>query len=108
MARSSPRSSSAHHAPSNVVDPTPRAPGSLPPPDETQDHLELPHESDQSTHATASEPVPAMRQAHQDLKKGQVDTDMRATPGLDAAQRRRYVPGAGGRPPTLKDKPSGR
>lgn len=108
MARSSPPPPSAHQAPRNVVDRTPRAPGSPPPADGTQDHLELPHESDQSTHATASEPDPTMRQAHQDLQKGQVDTDMRATPGLDAQRRQRYVRGAGGQPPAQKNKPGGR
>ena len=93
------------NAPANVVDRTPRAPGSMPPKDEAQDHLELPHESDQSTHTTASTPDPAMRQAHKDLQEGQVDTDMRATSGLDAEQRKRYVPGAGGQPPTQKAQP---
>ncbi|WP_212745096.1 hypothetical protein [Hydrogenophaga sp. 2FB] len=91
-------------APPHPVDRTPRAPGALPPLDEAQDHLELPHESDQSTHTTAPAPDPAMRQAHKDLKEGQVDTDMRATPGLDAEQRKRYVPGAGGQPPSQKAK----
>lgn len=105
MARSAPRPPSPGKAPSSVVDRTPRAPGSAPAADETQDHLELPHESDQSTHTTAQEPDPAMRQAHQDLKQGQVDTDMRATPGLDAQRRQRYVSGAGGQPPQ-KGKPS--
>ena len=77
------------------VDRSPRAPGS-PPPTRADEHLELPHERDQSTHSTAARPDPGMRQAKKDLDAGQVDTDMRATPGLDAAQRARYVPGAGG------------
>lgn len=91
-----------HSAPSNPVDRTPRAPGAMPPRDDAQEHLELPHEADQSTHTTAPAPDPAMRQAHQDLQEGQVDTDMRATPGLDAEQRKRYVPGEGGEPPSQK------
>lgn len=63
--------------------------------------LKLPHERDQSTDNTASQPHAEMKQARKDLEAGQVDTDMRASPGLDAAQRKRYVPGAGGQgPPT--------
>lgn len=90
-----------HRAPTHPVDRTPRAPGS-PPPEETDDHLELPHEREQSTKTTAATPDPAMRQAHKDLEAGQVDTDMRATPGLDAAQRAAYVSGAGGQTPSQK------
>lgn len=82
-------------APENPVSRGPRAPGACPPTPEDE-HLRLPHERDQSRRATASEPDPAMRQAHQDLNEGQVDTDMRATPGLDAQRRARQVPGAGG------------
>jgi len=92
------------HDPSNPVSRTPDAPGSTPG-READDHLELPHERDQSTTSTASAPNPDMRQAHQDLKEGQVDTDMRATPGLDADQRADYVTGAGGRPPSQKPPP---
>jgi hypothetical protein len=33
-----------------------------------------------------------MRQASRDLQAGQVDTDLRATPGLDAPRRRKLVP----------------
>lgn len=91
--------------PSNPVSRTPRAPGSKPG-READDHLELPHERDQSTNSTAQAPDPEMQQAHQDLKDGQVDTDMRATPGLDAGQRADYVPGAGGESPTQKAPPS--
>ncbi len=40
-----------------------------------------------------------MRQAHRDLEAGLVDTDMRATPGLDAQRRTKLVPGAAGKPP---------
>jgi hypothetical protein len=38
-------------------------------------------------------------QAKRDLDAGLVDTDMRATPGLDAEQREKLVPGPGGKPP---------
>ncbi|MGE0351035.1 hypothetical protein [Hydrogenophaga sp.] len=85
--------------PSNPVDRTPRAPGSTPT-TEAEEHLELPHERDESTGSTSPIPDPGMRQAHRDLRSGQVDTDMRAPPGLDAEQRARYVPGAGGLHPS--------
>lgn len=87
-----------HSAPRNPVDRSPRAPGS-PPPHTDDEHLELPHERDQSTENTAPEPDAEMEQASKDLEAGQVDTDMRNSPGLDAEQRKRYVPGAGGQKP---------
>jgi hypothetical protein len=49
--------------------------------------LKLPHERDQSMHTTAPVPDPKMLQAKRDLDAGLVDTDMRATPGLDAQRR---------------------
>lgn len=61
--------------------------------------LPLPHERDESTGATAVEPDPVMVQAKRDIDAGMVDTDMRATPGLDARRRARIVPGPGGKPP---------
>ena len=89
--------------PAHPVSRTPRAPGSAPPaPDD--EHLELPHEREQSTETTAPAPDPEMTQAHKDLEAGQVDTDMRATPGQDADQRSAYVPGAGVQPPSQKKK----
>jgi hypothetical protein len=39
-------------------------------------------------------------QAKRDIVTGMVDTDMRATPGLDAQLRVRWVPGPGGKPPS--------
>jgi hypothetical protein len=72
------------HDPSNPVSRTPDAPGSTPGSD-ADDHLELPHERDQSTTSTASAPDPDMRQAHQDLKD--------------------YVAGAGGQPTSQKAPP---
>lgn len=53
----------------------------------------LPHERDQQTAATNAEPDPQMRRAARDLKQGQVDTDLRATPGLDADRRGDMVKG---------------
>lgn len=52
--------------------------------------LALPHERDQgpATGTGGPGPVdPVMRQAHEDLQNGLVDTDLRATPGLDAQRR---------------------
>ncbi|MDR7097081.1 hypothetical protein [Hydrogenophaga laconesensis] len=96
----------SHGDPENPVQRSPRAPGSSPA-SEADEHLELPHERDQSTKTTASAPDRGMRQAQKDLEAGQVDTDMRVTPGLDAEQRARYVPGAGGRAPSRStDAPS--
>lgn len=53
----------------------------------------LPHERDESAGDTAAEPDPVIQQAARDLQQGQVDTDLRATPGLDAARRRPHEPG---------------
>ncbi len=61
--------------------------------------LPLPHERDQSIEATATAPDPQMVQAKRDIDAGLVDTDMRATPGLDAKRREGLVPGPGGKPP---------
>lgn len=61
--------------------------------------LNLPHERDESLNATAAKPDPVMVQAKRDIDAGLVDTDMRATPGLDAKLRAKLVPGAGGKPP---------
>lgn len=62
--------------------------------------LALPHERDESTDATAATPDPLMVQAKRDIDAGMVDTDMHATPGLDAKLRARLVPGPGGKPPS--------
>lgn len=61
--------------------------------------LALPHERDESTGITTEAPDPLMVQAQRDIEAGLVDTDMRATPGLDAKRRARLVPGPGGKPP---------
>lgn len=73
------------------------APGSAPA--DLGSQLPLPHERDQSAGATAVAPDPVIAQAKRDIDAGLVDTDMRATPGLDATLRARLVPGPGGKPP---------
>jgi hypothetical protein len=66
--------------------------------------MKLPHERDQSGHTTADKPDPKMVQAKRDIDAGLVDTDMRATPGLDAQLREQLVPGPAGKsPPTSRD-----
>ncbi|MFA7608205.1 MAG: hypothetical protein WCY08_16685 [Rhodocyclaceae bacterium] len=66
----------------------PHAPGTA---GDGEPGLRLPHERDQGTDATSSTPDPVIKQAHDDLKSGQVDTDLRGIAGLDAKQRRRLV-----------------
>ena len=61
--------------------------------------LALPHERDESTDTTAEAPDPLMVQAKRDIDAGLVDTDMHATPGLDAQLRARLVPGPSGKTP---------
>ncbi|WP_416762939.1 hypothetical protein ACNI65_10660 [Roseateles sp. So40a] len=86
-----------------LLDKAPVAPGSVKP-DATpvhNDDVQLPHERDQSvgadatggmgTGAAGEDQRAVMGQAHEDLKQGQVDTDLRATPGLDAQRRDRLV-----------------
>lgn len=72
----------------------PIAPGSAPP--SLGRGLPLPHERDESTGSTDAAPRKVMKRAKQDIDAGLVDTDMRATPGLDAERRRKLVPGPGG------------
>lgn len=92
-------------SPANMVSRTPRAPGAKPA-QEDEEHLQLPHERDQNSQMTDPKPRRVMVQAAKDIENGLVDTDMRATPGLDAEQRARDVPGSNG-PPTTKDDKSG-
>jgi hypothetical protein len=61
--------------------------------------LPLPHERDESPDPGDVSPDPVIAQAKRDIDAGLVDTDMRATPGLDAKLRVRLVPGPGGKPP---------
>jgi hypothetical protein len=60
-------------------------------------NLPLPHEHDQRTGEVDPQPRDVIRQAQDDIEAGQVDTDMRATPGLDAARRAQLVKGESGR-----------
>jgi hypothetical protein len=53
--------------------------------------LKLPHERDESVGAAGQAPRKVIEQARRDLEAGQVDTDMRATPGLDAQRRGKLV-----------------
>ena len=98
---------SAHTAPDQPVVPPqpvePDTPFELPP-EEGDAPLKLPHERDQDTGMTNHVPDLAMLQAYKDLERGLVDTDMRATPGLDAARRAADVPGAGGQLPRQDEK----
>jgi hypothetical protein len=55
----------------------------------------LPHERDEGATRTSGPVDPKVAQAAKDLDAGQVDTDLRATPGLDAARRRGMVRGGG-------------
>ena len=64
----------------------------------------LPHDRDQQATATNATPDPHMKRAARDLKEGQVDTDLRATPGLDANRRGDMV--EGGETGAGKQKPS--
>jgi hypothetical protein len=68
------------------------APRAATPPAGGTPALPLPHELDESVGHVASAPDPVIEQASKDIEAGLVDTDMRATPGLDAARRRRLVP----------------
>jgi hypothetical protein len=54
--------------------------------------LPLPHEREQAPGHVNPTPQPEIAQAKRDLDAGLVDTDMHATPGLDAQRRARAVP----------------
>jgi len=56
--------------------------------------LALPHERDESTGQVAAQPDPVIVQAHKDMEGGLVDTDLRATAGLDAARCKALVGGS--------------
>ncbi|MES2952207.1 MAG: hypothetical protein V4858_27085 [Pseudomonadota bacterium] len=81
---------------------TPVAPGSEPATTQEEGELLLPHERDQSDRNVGETPDPVIQQAKRDIDAGLVDTDMRATPGLDAERRERLVPGPGGKPPLTR------
>ena len=87
--------------PTAVGNPTPSAPieSELPPTGTFPSQgkaLPIPHENDAPA-AADNAPRKVMEQAYKDLANGLVDTDMRATPGLDAQRREALVPGQGGR-----------
>ena len=50
-------------------------------------------------HLTDEQPSEVIEQAKRDLDAGQVDTDLRSTPGLDAEQKKKLLRGAGGAKP---------
>jgi hypothetical protein len=82
--------------------PVGRQPATPPRPPRTpapSDELALPHERDESPDATEAGTDATVAQAQRDLAAGQVDTDMRATPGLDAERREQLVKGPGGQTP---------
>ena len=102
--KTTPRSDSAPAPSRRMLDKAPVAPGSVAPdaaPTHNDDDAQLPHERDQSVGADATggmgsgaageDQRAVIGQAHEDLKQGQVDTDLRATPGLDAERRDRLV-----------------
>jgi hypothetical protein len=68
-----------------------RKPSYRPPPATAAPKAKLPHVRDQSPGSVGTEPRKVMQQAYKDLQAGLVDTDMRATPGLDAQRRRKLV-----------------
>ena len=86
-----PRASRARPAqgrPSTVVEPVKVAPDAGPP---LGRQLPLPHERDESTGQVDPRPQEVIRQAQRDIEAGLVDTDLRATPGLDADTRARLL-----------------
>jgi len=52
----------------------------------------LPHERDESDDSQASPPRPEMQQAAADIESGQVDTDRRNIPGVEAVKSNVPVP----------------
>ncbi len=56
------------------------------------DELPLPHDRDESISHVNPMPDPKIVQAKRDIDSGMVDTDMHATPGLDARLRKKLVP----------------
>ena len=69
----------------------PHAPGARPTSGATGPDLPLPHERDQAHGAARKTTDPVIEQAAHDVASGQVDTDMRAQPGLDAQRREQLV-----------------
>lgn len=63
----------------------------------------MPHERDEAPDDQSIAPRKDMKQAYDDLQNGQVDTDLRNTPGVDSVMS----PPAETRPPRKKLKPDG-
>lgn len=104
-------------APRRLLDKAPVSPGTAHADEMTGDaDAQLPHERDQSiggdstgslgTGAAGDRQREVMGQAGKDLRQGQVDTDMRATPGMDA-ERREHLVNDPGRPGPSKDSTGG-
>ena len=69
----------------------PIAPGTTPQQAEPSGtELPMPHERDERMDVRP-EPDPMVERAGRDLAEGQVDTDLRTTPGLDAERRERLL-----------------
>jgi hypothetical protein len=75
-----------------------KKPGELPVTSPSETTTEDPEVKADSINGASVKPDPVIEQAKQDLDAGLVDTDMRATAGLDAKRRARLVPGAAGQP----------
>ena len=69
-------------------------------PDEGMTPAHIPDDPEHERLVDPGTPVidPVIAQAQRDFDAGMVDTDMHATPGLDARLRARLVPGPGGKP----------
>lgn len=84
--------------PSPKPGPTARTHTGMPPPAAAEplppENLPLPHERDEASGQTSRQPDPIIQQAKRDIDRNLVDTDMRATPGLDAERRKALVAGA--------------
>ncbi len=63
-------------------------------PDNPTKPLTLPQEREGALDYVNPEPDPVIERAARDLAEGQVDTDLHATPGLDAERLRQHTPGA--------------
>lgn len=78
--------------------PTARTHTRMPPPAAAEppppEDLALPHERDEASGQTSHQPDPVIHQAKRDIDRRLVDTDMRATPGLDAQRREALVSGS--------------
>jgi len=68
-----------------------RRPSNKLPPATGTPKARLPHVRDQSPGSVGTEPRKVIQQAYKDIQAGLVDTDMRATPGLDAQRRSKLV-----------------